>query len=122
MNAMKWTRSENVVWEELDEATLLVDARSGKRWSLDGAVSVAWKLCDGTRTIAELSRILRQSEDHIASMCAQLERKGLLIVCGALPGDSSSIVGFNSVDVIKPLGLGSGPRRRPSPRGVSGPG
>ncbi|MEI6231472.1 MAG: PqqD family protein [Planctomycetota bacterium] len=120
---MRWTKSENVVWEELDGGALLIDTKSGTRWTLSTAAAAAWKLCDGTHSIAEMTRLLRQRQGNITDFCRQFESLGLLKNRGA---HSPAIVGFRSTAQspfnYQSAGLGSGPRRRPSPRGNSVPG
>jgi len=120
---MCWTRSENVVWEELDGCALLVDVKSGARWRLNAAASRAWKLCDGTRTLSEISKALRQSHASLADLCYQFTALGLLRV-EAIPAGAMTMARSteNSPFSFQALGLGAGSRRRPSPRGNSGPG
>ncbi|MEI6234685.1 MAG: PqqD family protein [Planctomycetota bacterium] len=120
---MRWTKSENVIWEELDGGALLIDTKSGSRWTLSAAAAATWKLCDGKRTLGEMAEVLCQKRAIIAEFCAQFEVLGLLkgqdVVCAApivFSSANSSPFSFQSA------GIGSSPRRRPSPRGNSGPG
>jgi len=118
---MRWTKNENVIWEELDGGALLIDTKSGTRWTLSAAAAAAWKLCDGQRTLAEMTRLLRQRQGDIADFCRQFGALGLLktqsvVRTAAFRSADSSPLSFQSA------GIGLGPRRRPSPRGNSGPG
>ena len=129
--AANWKRSDELVWEALGEETLVVSPRSGASWSLKATASALWKLCDGSRSADELSRALAKASGRslralraeIASSCATLAGAGLLRTA---PADGTALVArtadSNPSAIFRPLGLASGPRRRPSPRGNSGPG
>ncbi|MEI6234690.1 MAG: PqqD family protein [Planctomycetota bacterium] len=120
---MRWIRNENVIWEELDNGALLIDAKNGSRWTLSATAATAWKLCDGKRTLDEMARVLRQKRESIAEFCRQFEALGLLQIRNA---HILAAVAFRTTAQspfsYQSAGLGSGPRRRPSPRGNSGPG
>ena len=65
---MSWIKNDNVVWEELDSGALLIDPKSGARWTLSAAASAAWQHCDGTRTLAEMATVLHQSRANLAEL------------------------------------------------------
>jgi hypothetical protein len=91
-----WKNVNEVVCEELGESALLVELATGKRWLLNTAAVALWKI-DGAKA-------------SISDFCAQLNAGTMcLLASGGVPS-------------IKELSVGSGPRRRPSPRGNSGPG
>jgi len=108
----RWVRSEGVVCEQLDNATVLVDARSGRTWLLNSAAAKIWHACDG-----KLTRFGAES----AAFCRQLAVLGLL---AAEPAGRGQAVCFSGPagPMIYSRSLGTGPRHRPSPRGLSGPG
>ncbi len=124
---MNYKRNDNVIWEELEGGALLVDAQSGARFRLTAAATALWKLCDGTHNLATLARYLSHSRTAILQTCQQFQNAGLL--CGpavqtlafSAPGAFQPLA-FSAPGAFQPLGLGAGPRRRPSPRGLSGPG
>ena len=126
---MNWTRAKNVVWEEIFEGeALLVNPATGARWTLNATATALWKLCDGQVGTAELAALLARSRDEVAHFCAQFKQMGLLtpaLVSTATRTRGSmtplTLSRMSSAPSFKPLGLGSGPRRRPSARGVSGP-
>jgi len=129
----KWTRSDEVVWEELGDETVVVDPRTGARWSLNALASALWKRCDGSRSADELAgalakasgRSLRAVRMEIESFCRVLAGTGLLHAASAglpLPVAARASGSFDRILSFRQLGLASGPRRRPSPRGNSGPG
>ena len=106
--AAHWIRSNSVVSEELDGGMLLVDAATGARWLLNAAACAVWRLCDGTRAAGDA-----------AEFCAALAGAGLLRPAVALSSEARMSV--SGVPSFQPLGKSAGPRRRPGPRGVSGP-
>ena len=125
---MNWTRAKNVVWEEIfDGEALLVNPATGARWSLNATATALWKLCDGHIGTAELAALLARSRGEVANFCAQFGQMGLLtpaLVSNSprTPGSMPTVLArMSSAPSFKPLGLGNGPKRRPSARGVSGP-
>jgi hypothetical protein len=91
-----WKKASEVVCEELGEGALLVELATGKRWLLNAAAVALWKLDAAAVSMSEF--------------CEQLNAGTMYqLATGGVP-------------TIKELGLGAGPRRRPSPRGNSGPG
>jgi hypothetical protein len=133
--AITWKRSNEIVWEELDGEALLVSPVSRARWSLNAAAAAVWKCCDGTRSLAALSSAfaqasglgLREARQEIAAFCQRFAELGLLHAQPELVAASAALnrPTFRSGmegPAFKTLGLGHGPRRRPSPRGNSGPG
>jgi len=134
--ATKWVRSDDIVWEELHGEALLVSPATGRSWSLNAAAALIWKLCDG-RGLSEMARAfatasgcsLRQSRRDILEFCTRVAEQGLLNAVDSgrsqpalsLP-EAAFLSGLTAPPMLRPLGLVSGPRRRPSPRGNSGPG
>lgn len=122
---MKWTKAENIVCEELDGGALLVNAASGNRWSLNATAAALWRLCEGRLTSVEIAEALNRRVEEIALFCDQFRAQGLLVPALSTPssvGAQMPVALHYSAPAFKALGLGSGPRRRPTPRGVSGPG
>ena len=124
--ATKWKRSKDVVWEELDGEMLLVNSATGMRCHLNAAASAVWRLCDGRRSVRELAAAVARSSDEVIRVCRQLRETGLLSGPSAVSG-SSVLNNVNAcmrsgAPAFTLLGLGQGPRGRPSPRGNSGPG
>ena len=120
---MNWTRAENVIWEELDGSALLVNPGTGKRWSLNATAAALWKLCDGRLSLAEISASLSRPLDEIAAFCREFAKLGMLApapACAA-PSGATFRLALTRPPSFKPHGLGTGPRRRPSPTGSSGP-
>ena len=123
---MNWTRAKNVVWEELGCGSLLVNPATGARWTLNATATALWKLCDGRYGSAELATMLDRSSAEIARFCEQFKQIGLLQpalvpVYAHASLDTIIVAKLASAPTFKPLGLGNGPRRRPTARGVSGP-
>jgi len=133
MNAML-IRSSEIVWQELDGQALLVHARTGARWTLNAAALAVWKLCDGSRTVESLAKALAASTRRSLGECREeldrfaqaLSGTGLLQPMGShaatLPAPPMLFnIGTTLQANYQGKNLG-GPRRRPSPRGNSGPG
>ena len=131
--ATQWKRSQDVVWEELDGAVLLVNPATGMRCHLNAAAAAVWKLCDGRHSVSELAAAVARSCEEVVRVCRQLSQIGLLSGSPALAGSSALYndnscmrnglpVSLEGAPVFTLLGLGDGSRRRPSPRGNSGPG
>ena len=127
----KWVRSADVAWEELGREALLVSAETGARWSLNAAATRVWKACDGTLGLSELARASGLAEfEKVAEFCSAFAQMGLLRGSSQLALASAGTRGGGAVfmsglesPAFRALGVGaSGPRRRPSPRGNSGPG
>lgn len=119
---MRWIKNENVIWEELNGGTLLVDTKNGSRWTLKSTAAAAWKLCDGTLTLGELSCLLRQKREDIAAICHEFESMGLMRRENAACSAPVFRLSASSPLILQAAGVGVGARRRPSPRGNSGPG
>ncbi len=104
-----WIRSDDVAWEELGSEILLVHARTGARWILNATAAAVWQLCDGRRELAEA-----------AAFCSGLRDMGLLreATCPQIAG---APVHFSAVPELRVLNASGNTRRRPTPRGVSGP-
>lgn len=121
---MNWTKTENILSEKIDRRTLLVDAGTGARWTLNSATAALWQLCDGKTCVTQLVSVLRMNSAQINAYCEALSAQGLLqpVSVSASTRTLPDAQYFSVGSAIKPLGLGSGPRRRPTPRGVSGPG
>lgn len=131
----KWMRSASVVWEVLDGEGILVDASTGLRWALNASAVRIWSQCDGQRSRYEIARafaagaghVVRDARRQAAEFCESLAKSGLLVSSG---GNAAASFGNCRVDrfasgaapIARPLGLGANSRRRPSPRGNSGPG
>lgn len=119
-----WSRAPNIVWEEVGGRALVVHAQTGARWMLDASATQVWKLCEGCRSLADLARSLSLSQDEVKRVCEEFKRLGLMTdTPKAIPIPIDASANFKSAHSgFKALGLGAGPRRRPTPRGVSGPG
>ena len=127
-----WTKATGVVWEELDGGALLVDARTGARWSLNASAAALWRACDGRASLAQLARALaratrsslKDARSEVRAFIASLRSAQLLtpaLAGGALP-HTLEFQSLSTTPSLTPLGLGHGPRKRPGPRGNSGPG
>ena len=131
--AKKWTRATGIVWEELEGGALLVNAKTGARWSLNATAAALWAWCDGCTSLNDLAvrlsqssrRTLRQARAEVRSFYALLAAQNLLAVTNShtsLPHQNIFFSALNAPANLHSLGLGHGPRTRPGPRGNSSPG
>jgi hypothetical protein len=136
MMAKLWSRSKDVVWDEVAGEAVLVRPSSRRTWVLNSTASFVWRRCDGRVTIDQIARALaaatgaefRSIKEDVLAFCAELEGACLLspapasVPTSALAGKGGAF----SVPYIPPLirlkSLSARPRGRPSPRGISGPG
>jgi hypothetical protein len=109
----RWMRTEQAVWEELNGEVVVVEPRNGRTWLLNAAAAQVWRGCDGEAR--------RFSADG-AEFCRKLAALGLLCAASAELAGMGEVVSFSGLPTIRAQGFGTGPRRRPSPRGLSGPG
>ncbi len=63
MNKPK-TRNENIVLSEFANEVLIYDLIINKAYCLNETSTMIWQLCDGTRSIAEISQILSQQSNQ----------------------------------------------------------
>lgn len=130
----KYTRSGEVIWEELDGEALLIDTENQSAWVLNASATHVWKHCDtcSVESLVEtLSRagnvqIERVRKEVRAYIDALQSRRWL--ITGATGGArmpapcDTAFSGYYEIPTMQPKCLGSNGRRRASPRGNSGPG
>ena len=58
MTKLPKTRNENIVVQEMDSEILIYDLNTNKAFCLNETSAVIYHLCDGKRTVAEISRQL----------------------------------------------------------------
>ena len=132
--AAKWTKATNVIWEELDGGALLIDARTGARWSLNATAAALWNWCDGRSSLDDLAARLAQSSrrtlcearSEVRAFCTQFSERKLLAPASGMPttfpNATLALSTLNAPASFTVRGLGHGPRTRPGPRGNSSPG
>lgn len=104
------SRKDNLVVQELDGEVLIYDLDKNKAFCLNETSSLVWQLCDGNKTISEISesmsRKLNQpaNEDLVWLAIDQLKKEKLIINGAELP---SKFEGMNRREVIKKVGLGT---------------
>ncbi len=133
----RWRRNDDVIWEQLGSEALLIVPATGARWALNGAAVCVWRLCDGATSLSAIARKfanasgrnLQRSYLEIETFCATFAKLGLLTPCqnNCVTSGALNVMTFrNGLDAplrYRQIGAGaSGQRRRPSPRGNSGPG
>jgi len=101
-------RSSNIVVQELKDEVLIYDLKISKAYCLNETSALVWELCDGKRTITEISDEMSKrmktliSEDFLYIALDQLNKDGLLE-----DGLGSHFEGFSRREVIRKVGFAS---------------
>ena len=101
-------RQNELVVQDMPDEVLVYDLASNKAHCLNETSANIWKACDGTKSVAEIARILESdhggkvSEDLVWLAIDQLNEKDLLI-----SKTNSPFAGQSRRDVIKKIGLAS---------------
>jgi coenzyme PQQ biosynthesis protein PqqD len=61
-------REESIVWRRGDEGVVVLNPNDGQYFALDEVGGRIWELCDGSRSIAEISDALAEEYDADASV------------------------------------------------------
>ena len=98
-------RKEDLVVQEVDDEILVYDLRTHKAKCLNPTSSMVWKLCDGTRSPQEISRLLTSKSEKIpvelvVVAIEQLGREELL----SGPKDPTFLKGFSRREALKKAG------------------
>lgn len=104
------SRSEKILTQESAEEILIYDLTINKAFCLNQTSALVWQACDGTKSVAEISRILsvqlktKVGEDIVWLALQQLKKDGLLEA-----GDRF-VTPFDNLsrrEVVKRVGLAS---------------
>lgn len=78
------SRNQNLVVQEIDNEIMIYDLNDDKVYGLNETSAIIWGMCDGTRTIAEISRQMSEklntpvSEDYVWLALRDLQKENLL--------------------------------------------
>lgn len=103
-------RKDDLVMQELENEVLLYDLNANKAFCLNEISGLVWQMCDGTKSITEISQNLSQklhqsiNENFIWLALDQLKRENLLTNGEVL---DVSFDGLSRRDVIRKVGLAS---------------
>lgn len=84
MTNLPLSRESEIVVQKLENETLIYDLKTDKAYCLNKTSSIIYQLCDGTRTVPEISRVLRLSaksdisEDLVRLALDQFKQDNLL--------------------------------------------
>jgi len=103
-------REENLVVQELDGEVLIYDLNTNKAFSLNETSSLVWQLCDGDKSVSEISESISRkldspaNEDLVWLALEQLKKEKLIA-----NGEEvvSNFAGMSRREVIKKVGLGT---------------
>ena len=105
-----WKRADQTQSETLGESMLIINPATGVKATLNAAAAAIWSRCDGSTVLS----------DYAVAFCERLSLHGFVqpVACAAMVGVAQQ---SSLTPAFKILSAGAGGRRRPSPRGVSGP-
>lgn len=104
------SRESDLVIQDFNNEVLIYDLKKNKALCLNETASIIWRLCDGEKSVAEISQIMSQqlkspiSEDFVWLALDQLKKENLLV-----NGESikPTFDGLSRRQVIKKVGLAS---------------
>jgi len=103
-------RKENLVVQESDGEVLIYDLNTNKACCLNETSSLVWQLCDGDKSVSEISESISRklnspaNEDFVWLALDQLKKENLI------ENKDEVVVDFNGLsrrEVIKKVGLAS---------------
>lgn len=110
MTNLPQSRQSNIVVQELENEILIYDLKTNKAYSLNETSAMIWQLCDGQKTVTEISQSLAGklkqpiTEDVIWLALDQFKRDNLL------ENNDQFEIDFNGLSrrqVMKKIGLAS---------------
>lgn len=102
------SRTADIVVTELDDEVLIYDLKINKAYSLNETSALVWKLCDGQRSLSEISRLVGEKlnasvdEGLVWLALDQLRQSDLIEHETALP---DSLAGLSRRQVMRKIGL-----------------
>lgn len=109
-NSLPVGRTKNLVIQEVNEETLIYDLKTNKALCLNNTSAAVWKLCDGKKSLGqisyELSKQLKSSvsEDYVRFALEELKKADLIL---NLSENESYFNGLSRREVIRRIGLSS---------------
>ncbi|MBX7169519.1 MAG: PqqD family peptide modification chaperone [Pyrinomonadaceae bacterium] len=104
------SRKANIVVQDLENEVLIYDLNINKAFCLNQTAGLVYQLCDGKRTVAEISDLMSKelktlvSEDFVWLAVDGLKQDGLLENAGEL---ADHFGGVSRREVVKRVGLAS---------------
>jgi hypothetical protein len=103
-------RKDNIVVQQLEGELLIYDLGINKAFCLNQTSALIFQLCDGTRTVSEISRIISQklktlvNEDFVRLALDGLQKDNLL---EKAEDSSEHFMGLSRREIVKKIGLAS---------------
>ena len=104
------SRSQNLVLQEIDNEIMIYDLNSDKVYGLNETSASIWGMCDGKRTIAEISDQMSEklqmpvSEDYVWLALHDLQKQNLLVDGFEI---ENKFAGMSRRQVIRKIGFSS---------------
>ncbi len=101
-------RQSNIVIQQLNDETLIYDLSINKAFCLNETSGIIWQMCDGTKTVADISQAVSQklnaniSEDFVWLALDQLKKDKLIT-----NEFTSVFAGMTRREVIRKVGFAS---------------
>ena len=102
--------SDELIVEELPDELMIYDPARNKAFCLNQTAAFVWNHCDGTKTIAELAKLMRQrmgkagNKEVVRYALDALAKDGLLAPSTILPASGSAVTRRN---LMRKLGAGA---------------
>ncbi|NNE98745.1 MAG: PqqD family protein, partial [Pyrinomonadaceae bacterium] len=110
MNHRPLARTSDLVLQDSDSDTLIYDLKNNKAACLNETAAIIWKLCDGNRTVYEISveagKLMKSlvNEDFVLLALDQLNNDGLLAEDFE---QNEKFAGLSRREIIKEIGIGA---------------
>lgn len=104
------SRQDNLVIQEFEKELVVYDLNINKAYCLNQTAAIVWQLCDGQKSVAEISESMSKqlkmliSEEFVWLAIEQLKRDGLLKNAENLKIEFG---GLSRREIIKKVGLAS---------------
>lgn len=104
------SRKKDLVTQETDGEVMIYDISTNKAFCLNETSALVWQLCDGNRTVSEISKGLSEklnspaNEDLVWLAIDQLKKENLIANKEEL---ENKFEGMSRREVIKKVGLGT---------------
>ncbi|MBX7173885.1 MAG: PqqD family protein [Pyrinomonadaceae bacterium] len=103
-------RQSNIVIQELENEILIYDLNRNEAFCLNETAGIIWQLCDGTKTVAEISQAVGKkfnanvSEGFVWLALEQLKKDKLIESQVAPP---TEFAGMNRREIVRKIGFAS---------------
>lgn len=104
------SRQDNIIIQEIKGEVLIYDLKENKAFCLNETSALVWQLCDGNKSVAEISQLISRqlktpaSEDLVWLAIDQLKRENLLFNSQNM---ETKFKGLSRREIVKKVGFAS---------------